>query len=670
MNFRSLFLSLFGVSLILVFAGGLQAAKMQKNLKKVPDWVVDLSRASVPDYDSDPNFVCLLDTMTFEINDEGEMISKTRYAIKLLKKEGFDDAIAYASYSEDTDKVKKFEAWVVHDNNQAVLFGKSDITDRTSKQNWQIASSGRYQYLDARRDVKVGSVFAFESTIVGTNIFTRQSWYFQGEEPRLRSGIRFKVPEGWEIKSLFFNMDPLDPVESGGYKAWEMRNIAGLERQDFAPLNSELVPWATFSIFPSANAKLKRPVHVHRSWKELSTEMTQQYLAKTYSSEAISQKVRELTAAGSDNWSKIKPLAEYARSVNYVAESLDLGSGGGFVPRTADEIYSTNWGDCKDKATLLCSMLGDVEIKAFPLIVNAESRDTIYEEWPSGLQFNHCIIAISVDEEVSSDSIVEHPVHGRLLIYDPTSEMTSVGDLPQQLQGSKGILLAGETGGLIDLPVVRPENSVTKRWIQAEVFDNGGLLAKLHEESKGQEGRGERRVYRSEERLSEYRDRLQSWMANYAPAARLSEPEVEDDLDTGVFEMKVDFASPGYGKAMGGALVTFKPVILDRRSDLAFSIKKKRTQPMILNPDHLDEIAEIFIPVGFKVSEFPEAISLKEDFGTYEASVEIGEEMVILKRKLWINENLIPVEDFDKAKAFFESIISFEQSPVVLERAS
>src|SRR5205085_11743032 len=93
---------------------------------------------------------------------------------------------------------------------------------------------------------------------------------------------------------------------------------------------------------------------------------------------------------------------------------------------------------------------------------------------------------VKVSDETRAASVVEHPTLGRLLIFDPTDTVTPVGDLPDHEQGSFALLIAGDAGGLLRMPVTPPEDNMWKREVEVGLSSDGSITAAMHERMIGQ----------------------------------------------------------------------------------------------------------------------------------------------------------------------------------------
>jgi hypothetical protein len=98
---------------------------------------------------------------------------------------------------------------------------------------------------------------------------------------------------------------------------------------------------------------------------------------------------------------------------------------GGLQANHASDIFRNRYGDCKDKTTLLISMLQVAGIRAFYMPVD-HRRGVVDPDDPS-LLGDHMITAIEIPSDVKDPrlkAIVKARDGKRYLIFDPTDERT------------------------------------------------------------------------------------------------------------------------------------------------------------------------------------------------------------------------------------------------------
>ncbi len=156
----------------------------------------------------------------------------------------------------------------------------------------------------------------------------------------------------------------------------------------------------------------------------------------------ITAKAQELIAGAPDFYTKLSRITDYIqKNIRYFIIERGIG---GWQAHYAGDIYRNRYGDCKDKATLLISMLQAVGIRAHYLHVDSR-RGIIDPEDPS-LEGNHMISAIEIPDGVSDPRLLAlvKAVNGKtLLIFDPTDEETPVGLIRAALQGAYGNISNG-----------------------------------------------------------------------------------------------------------------------------------------------------------------------------------------------------------------------------------
>ena len=183
----------------------------------------------------------------------------------------------------------------------------------------------------------------------------------------------------------------------------------------------------------------------------------------------MTAKARELTANSKTDLDRIRAIAHFVQRLQYISIDIGVGKGNGYRPHAATQVLAKAYGDCKDKANLMRSMLRTINITSYPIVIYSGDPTHVREEWASPMQFNHCIIGIKVGDEIQAATVITHPVLGRLLIFDATDEHTTVGDLPDEQQGSFALIVAGDSGSLARMPIMPPESSQLNREAEVEL---------------------------------------------------------------------------------------------------------------------------------------------------------------------------------------------------------
>jgi transglutaminase-like putative cysteine protease len=629
-----------------------------------PAWLQQAAAASAPAYEKDVPAVVLLNDQKVTVGDDGRVITTRTYAVRVLTREGRDFAFAREIYETDTGKVREIRAWLLRPAGPVKNYGKDETVD-VALTNDDVYNEYRVKAISAKDEATVGSVFGYEIVSEDRSIFSQYRWEFQERIPSLLSRFTLSLPNGWRATSVTFNHDKIQPKVEGSSYIWELRDSPPIEPEPMSPALSNLAPRIAVSYFPPAGST-NAGVKTFADWAAVAAWMSELEDPQVTVNDALAAKARELTANAKTEWEKIQAIGGYVQSVKYISIQIGVGTGGGYRPHTATEVFAKSYGDCKDKANLMRAMLKVVGITSYPVSIFSGDPDYVRDEWPSPWQFNHCIIAIRLSDDTKAQPTIEDARLGRLLIFDPTAEETPVGDLPSHLQGSLALIDSKDSNALVKMPVAAPESNLLDRQVDATIDIAGSLSATIREDANGQWASSYRREFKSES-TGDFAKRIQGWISSTATAAVVDKVEPVDTKAGNHFNLNVSFVAPRYAQLMQGRLLVFKPAIVSRRDSLPLS-DSRRQQPVVLPSRAYQETVRVKLPAGFDIDEMPDAVKLDTPFGSYATTYEVKEGNLIFTRKLVQKASTIPAEQYNSVRIFFEKIRAAEQAPVVLAK--
>ncbi|MBI1765846.1 MAG: DUF3857 domain-containing protein [Acidobacteria bacterium] len=629
----------------------------------VPAWLRQAAAVTPPAYPKEVKAVVLHDETRKTVDDDGRITTWDYYAVRILARDGRGEAVARAGYTTGSEKIKEMRAWLLRPDGTVKNYGKKEMLDLAEVEN-DIYNESRVRVLSASAEADTGAVFGYEIKTEEKTIFSQFRKAFQSNVPVLLARLNVTLPNGWRAESLTFNHAKLEPVVNGNSYTWELTNQPQIEDEPASPSASALVTLVAVSLYAPPNKTTM--LRAFASWKDVARYTAELSDPQAAFNDAMAAKARELTANAKTEFERIQAIGRYAQAVNYIAVSIDVGRGGGHRPHAATDVFSKNYGDCKDKANLMRALLKPLGIEAWPVIIYSGDPTFVRPEWPTPGQFNHCIIAVKVSDATNAPTVIKYPALGRLLIFDPTDEQTPVGDLPDHEQGSWALIGAGELGDLVKMPVTAPEANKLERTVEAALDASGNLTATIKESSSGQAAVGERRQFKHYAQ-PDYLKMTERWITRGAPGAVLSKVAPNDDAQAGKFALEVEFKAPAYAKTMRDKLMVFKPALVSRRSSL-FLTKDKRAYPVVLESQAYSETTRIQLPAGFEVDEMPEAVELNHPFGNYAMTCEAKAGQLLFKRTLILRAGTIPVEQYPAVRSFFARVLAAEQAPVVLAK--
>jgi hypothetical protein len=193
------------------------------------------------------------------------------------------------------------------------------------------------------------------------------------------------------------------------------------------------------------------------SWNDVSTWLNKLLDPEAVPSEALAAKARDLVSDKRKEFDRIEAIGRYVQGLSYVA------TGRAHRPNPAPQVFANGYGDCKDKANLLRTMLHSVGVEAWVAAINTRELGHIFAERPSLGQFDHVIVAIRVSDKLKAESVAKYRAFGRLLFFDPTDGHIPFGRLPASDFGIQALIVAGENGKLVRMPSPRVAHPAERR---------------------------------------------------------------------------------------------------------------------------------------------------------------------------------------------------------------
>jgi hypothetical protein len=425
---------------------------------------------------------------------------------------------------------------------------------------------------------------------------------------------------------------------------------------------SGLLPRLAISFLPGG-AAAGMPGASFANWTDVSRWHTALSSGQEEVTPELAAKARALTESAKTNYAKIQAIGQYVQKIKYVAIEMDLAHGGGYKPHAAGLVFRKQYGDCKDKANLMRALLKAAGIESYLVAIYYGDRTYVREEWPSPSQFNHMIIAVRISNATSAGTVVDAPP-GRVLLFDPTSEITPVGDLPWREQGSLALLIAGEKGEILKMPTTTPEANSMDVTISGELAAGGGLEASCALVLHGQAA-DEARASKFYENAETYRRQVLGFFSARASGLTLSKLDANDQFDENNFRLNLAASSPAYGQSMQGRLLVFNPSILqpDRR---IFPVNETRAEPIMLRAETYRKHVRIKLPAGFTVDELPQAVKQHSEWGEFSLTFEQKAGELVMEEDLKTDAVTLPPDRYKEVKTFFDQFNGADQQQAVL----
>src|SRR6202049_264895 len=206
------------------------------------------------------------------------------------------------------------------------------------------------------------------------------------------------------------------------------------------------------------------------SWEQIGLWYASLDKDRRAPSPEVRAKAEELTKGLDNDLDKVQALYDFvAKNFRYVSLSLGLGR---YQPHAASDVLHDQYGDCKDKHTLLASLLEAEGLHASSVLINSSRK--LDPDVPSPSQLDHVITLL--------------PLGNQEIWMDTTSEVAPFRLLAYSLRKKQALVIpASGTPHLEETPDDTPTPDSESSEIDGKVNELGQLEAKVSYVFRGDE---------------------------------------------------------------------------------------------------------------------------------------------------------------------------------------
>jgi len=636
------------------------ASAIAKESKNIPDWAVEAAKTHTPDYVKDAPAVTLFDEYLETVDAQGRATERERTAIRILKPQGRRDAQCGVSYDID-EKVNYLHEWTLGADEKQYPAQDSDFAD-VGDVDVPIMLSTRKARVVHPPAADVGATILCESEELLAPYQQETVWSIQSSIPVVFQALEVDLPAGRSYSAAWHRFQPVKPVEvAPSHWRWELKDTPALDLRDLRSGPEHASLYARMSVqWGDAAVDGK-----DGEWKALGLRWTSLEADRPNPSPEITTQTQSLIAGAPDFYAKLARITDYIqKNVRYFIVERGIG---GWKANPAADIFRNRYGDCKDKTTLLISMLQVAGIHANYVLVD-HRRGVVDPDMPS-FYGDHMITAIEIPSDVQDPrlkAVVKAADGKRYLIFDPTDERTPVGNLPSNEQGGFGLLAAGASSQSIGFPTLAPEANGSDRKGTFTLAPDGTLTGSVDTSHIGPEGADWREMikYTDDKERREYWERhigetlpgvtVDSF--NFVEPATLDKP-----LE---FHYKVTARQYSH---QAGPLLLVRPRVVGsfaRPFD-----DKSRLYPIDLEATgRWTDSYDITIPPGYVVDETPDPVNLDLDFASYHSSVSAKGSVLHYQREYTVRQVEIPADRAADFRRLESNILADEKGTAVLKK--
>jgi tetratricopeptide (TPR) repeat protein len=340
--------------------------------------------------------------------------------------------------------------------------------------------------------------------------------------------------------------------------------------------------------------------------------------------DAVRKKADELTRGVKTPVEKAHRLYDFvALNIRYVSLSFGVGR---YQPHAASEVMANGYGDCKDKHTLLQSLLQAEGIESYPVLIDSSRK--IDADVPSPGQFDHVITAAKLGPE--------------LTWLDTTAEVTPFGLLLYQLRNKQALLASNDANaGLRRTPADSPVKNRMAVDMEGKFTEVGAFDSTIDLTAQGDSDWPIRSAFRRIPQ-AQWPRILESFSASWGMAGDVSDIHLEGLENTSKpFHITYHYHEDNFFKVpTSGSDFRILPVMARTRGTAR--AKTKGAEPLDVGPAG-EQIyhARVQFPANYTVHVAPD-VQMTRDFGEYSSSYTLNQNTLEAARRMVLKVNELP----------------------------
>lgn len=589
----------------------------------------------------DSGSIVLRDESVVHLNADGSNTDVTHRTIKIFNQRGRGRAEISLPFNATTQRISAVSARTIKPDGTILIAGAGDLH-----------VSAPYSSFSMYDDAKVTAISmpGVEDGVIIDYVYTEttfksylpnqywENWSFRdGSDPVLLSRLTLIAPATVKVQTQEHNASGMtQTIESKGTQktyVWQMGKLATLLPEPAMPPASTFLPWLEVTTVPS--------------WQTIA----HWYHGLSSSQMVVSPEVREtvktLIAGKTTDTDKARAIYYWVEGrTRYVALELGLSA---FQPHPAADVCRNRYGDCKDMATLLVTMLHEAGIKtAWPVLLGAGNTQPVHDNLAAPLFFNHAIVRADID--------------GKPYWFDSTASLCSFGQIPGSDRGVDAFVVRDGTGTFETIPLGTPDENRETSITSVALHADGGADCITTVQLVGDAALAARLSFRSIQ-PAQALPALQGMVNRFSSDAVLTSYALShfEDLDQPViFTLK--YHAPLWATKTAHLLIfnghDMSAAPYDRASRI-FPIYESKQASAV------QQIA-ITLPPGYVLEDKPDDIHQSTALGDVDQTVTLDHNTLNMNLAVSSRPGQITPAEYSAAKMQHEKLVTLRKQPIVL----
>jgi hypothetical protein len=583
------------------------------------------------------------DWKDFNVDATGKFVLTERRAIRVLNRRSAEQYLTAAGQENNDTKVTSIQSWAISPSGRVTQSAKKDLITKANYPGFYLFSDDQVKMINIP-GAEDGSLVGFEVVTQGRNVIDGDFFPMEEEIPVRQGELHISVPSG-SIRWFVNHPDRVEVVnQSSNGATFRTVNRPGISYEPDAPPFTSLAAQVVVNYDSKGSSALQ-------SWEEAGRVNHELYTDAEKPGPEIVSQVETLASGKPDELSKIDALYDFvSRQIRYVAVEIGIG---GYQPHPAIDVYKNRYGDCKDKATLLVTMLDHIGLRGYPALVGTRGDVEADPKVPTLATFDHVIVALPVPASLrpAVERFPAYDPQSQILWIDPTSESDPLGQVPAMDQGVFALISYPDHGDLRRIPETPPEQNGLEYKARVGLQSGGSGIAEVEVKYLGASNARQHRFYRGRSQ-SEILRTFEERVARYVSKSTFGKAAISG-IEDNRRQIVENFSFAGdFATAFSGDSWFFQPLFLS-----GMAVPEVGTRPRLLpldigTPYRIKGEYRIELPPDMRVEHVPDKTSIKSEFGELEVEYSVDGNVLLATQTLSFTLSRILPEKYPDFRDF------------------
>jgi transglutaminase-like putative cysteine protease/tetratricopeptide (TPR) repeat protein len=371
------------------------------------------------------------------------------------------------------------------------------------------------------------------------------------------------------------------------------------------------------------------------SWAEVGDWYRKLALSRAEPDAAVRAQADQIAKDAKTPEEQVRALYNFVSShTRYVG--IDFGIGR-YQPHTAAEVLANQYGDCKDKDTLLEALLRAKGFSTAPALIGAGIAPV--PEVPTPAVFNHVITTVNLP--------------GGRIWLDSTPQAAPYQYLSAVIRDQKALVVPSDSPATLEsTPATAPYPFTARFEADATLDADGKLTGKITTTYRDDDEVLVRALARNVA-PAEWDKASQFISSNTGFGGTTSETQFTNGDDSSQpIKMTYQYSRHPYGDWENRRIVPLLPAAEFTTVD---SDNPPQEDIQLGAPRTLTAISRIHLPEGYH-TDLPDAVHVKADFATFDKTYRYENDEVVVERTVVVLKNKVAKSDWKKYESFTKDI--------------